>query len=449
MPVKTWLQQIVNRFVQPERPAQRLIYVPLRSAGVRVDHDTALKISAVWAAVRVIAENIAGLPWRAYRRLPNGDHEVQSQHPVTSVLHRWPNAEMTPFTFRETLLGWALTWGNGYAEIERDAAGRVTGLWPIAPDRVEVRREPDGELLYLVTQYSGNGRRQVDVPAKDMFHLHGLGFDGLTGYSVVSYAAKSMGISLAAEEFGAAFFGNGSTVHGVLQHPGKLKEEAKQMISESWAAMHQGAASAWKTAVLEEGMTWHNIGLPPGDSQFLETRQFQVNDIARWFRVPPHKLGDLTKTSYASQEHASIEFVTEALVPWCIRLEQEADRKLFGLSSSSNLYTKIGVNALLRGDMAARSSFYKEMYYLGVLSINEIRQLEDMNSIGEDGDARFVQANMMPLHRALEEPEEPEEPEELEEPEPEEEPEEPEEPEEQPMTPPRAVRAGLDIEHYR
>jgi HK97 family phage portal protein len=404
MSIYSKLKQFFNLPVaRPEKVSHKPFYIPMANAGVRVDTDSALRVSTVWAAVRIISESVAGLPWRAYIRAANGDAVMQPMHPVTSVLHRWPNPEMTAFTFRETMMGWVLLWGNAYAEIERDMAGRISALWPIAPDRVEPRRNDEtGAIEYVITQYAGG---PVIIPAANMFHLHGLGFDGITGYSVVAYAAKSLGISLASEEFGASFFANGSTVHGVLKHPGRLSPEAKTLLSESWRNQHQGPSRAWRPVVLEEGMAWENIGLPPGDSQFLETRQFQVNDIARWFRVPPHKLGDLTKTSYASQEHASIEFVTEALVPWCQRLEQEADRKLFGQTSSGNLYTKISVNALLRGDMAGRSAFYREMYYLGVLSINEIRQFEDMNSIGEDGDARFVQANMVPLDRALEEPE--------------------------------------------
>ena len=378
------------------------MYVPMRQAGMHVDHDTALKLSTVFACTRVIAETVAQLPWRVYRENANGGRDRVVSSPLENVLQRRPNPEMGAFTFRETLLAWALTWGNGYAEIVRDQAGRVAELWPIAPDRVCLKRASDGVLYYEVSNQSG-AKTLLD-PA-DVFHLHGLGFDGVEGYSVISMAARSIGLGLAADEFGASFFGNSTVVSGILKHPATLSEEAVSRLKESWKEQRQGPSRAHSPIVLEEGMTWEQLGIPPDDAQFLETRRFQVQDICRWFRVPPHKVADLERATFSNIEHQSIEFVVDTIMPWCLRLEQEADRKLFGRTTPQRMYTKLNANALLRGDAKSRSDFYSTMWNLGVLSVNEIRELEDLNPIGEDGDKRFVQLNMTTLERAGEEPE--------------------------------------------
>ena len=388
-----------------QEPGPRLIYVPSRQAGMTVTHDTAYQLSAVFSCVRVIAETVGQLPWRVYRALPNGGRDVIADSPISAILQRRPNPEMTAFTFRETMLAWALTWGNGYAEIVRDAAGRVAELWPIAPDRVNPTRDRETrELFYEISNPQGP---KTLVPAADMFHIHGLGFDGIEGYSVISMAARSIGLGLAADQFGASFFGNNTVVGGILKHPATLSDAAQSRIKEDWASRRQGPMESHRPMILEEGMSWEQLGIPPEDSQFLETRKFQVQDICRWFRVPPHKVADLERATFSNIEHQSIEFVTDTILPWCLRLEQEADRKLFGRRAPSSIYTKLSANALLRGDAKSRSEFYRTMWNLGVFSINEIRELEDMNPIGSDGDQRFVQLNMQTLEKAVadEEPE--------------------------------------------
>ena len=376
-------------------PAQeRTVYVPLMQAGVRVDHETAMTYAAVYAAVRVISETIATLPWRVLRLKPDGSRERLPTSPVERVLNVRPNPEMSPFAFRETMIAWALTWGNGYAEIVRDGAGRVTELWPIAPDRVDVRRDEAGALVYEVRNNRGE---KTYLPASSVYHLHGLGYDGVTGYSVISLAARNIGLGLASEEFAGSFFANGAVLSAVLEHPEHLGDVSYKNLKKSLEEK-TGPKNQHKPMILEEGMKWKQMGIPPEDAQLLATRQFSVIDIARWFRVPPHKLGDLERATFSNIEHQDREFVVNTLMPWTIRMEQEADYKLFP-NRGSSAYTKLMVNALMRGDSQARAEFYQKMANMGVFSINEVRQLEDMDPIGPDGDKRLVQINQTTLEK--------------------------------------------------
>lgn len=379
----------------------RFIHIP-RVAGIRVDHDTALQFSAVYACVRLISQTIASMAWHALRRRPGGNgNDLMPDHVVDWILHRQANPEISAFTFRETMLAWALTWGNGYAEIERDGAGRPAWLWLLSPDRVTVSRDDSGRLVYEVYNY---GQESTVLFAENVFHLKGLGYDGLTGYSVISMAAKSIGMGMATEEFGSAFFGNGSRPGGVLQYPGRLKKEARLNLRESWERLHGGPANSGRVAILEEGVTWQTIGIPPEDAQFLESRQFQVTEIARWFGVPPHMIADLTKSSYSNIEQQAIEVVNYCFGPWVKRLETEADIKLFGRTNRGVMFTKLNMDSLLRGDTAARTQHYKDLFDRGVYSVNDILELEDRNPIGPDGDKRFVPINFTTLEKAGEEP---------------------------------------------
>jgi len=378
-----------NATANKNEPNRRRSFLPAKQAGIRVDHDNALTLSAVFRAVRAIAEPLALLQWGVYRDAANGKIAVNDD--IKYLLHRRPNPEMSAFTFRETLIAWALTWGNGYAEIEFDLGLRPVALWPISPDRVEVRRE-NGLIVYDIS----NGKGKTDtLPASKIFHLHGLGFDGLTGYSVISLAARSIGLGMAAEEFGAAFFGNGAVMSGSLTHPGKLSDDAFNRLQTDFNNKYSSAKNAHKPIILEEGMKWESIGLPPGDAQFLETRKFNITDIARWYGVPPHKLYELDRATFGNIEHQSIEFVIDTIMPWAVRLEQEADAKV--LRGNRGRYTKINLNALMRGDNQSRVAFYQGMRNMGVFSANDICALEDMNTIGPDGDKRIVQVNMTTL----------------------------------------------------
>lgn len=369
------------------------------SGGVKVNEDTALTLGSVWACVRVIAESLSGLPWLVYRRRRDGGRDLQNDHPLNWILDIQPNPEMTAFTFRETMLAHVLTWGNAFAEIERSAAG-PTWLWPITPDRVEVHRI-NGDIWYEV---SNEGAPPTWLSSDEMLHIRGLGFDGLVGYSVIKMAARSVGLGIAIDEASSQLFSNDSTPGGVLKHPGRLSDTARANLIESWQKRHGGPYNRRKVAVIEEGMDWVQTGLPPEDSQLIQQRQFTATEICRWFRVPPHKIADLSRATFSNIEHQSIEFVEDTLRPWAERLESEANVKLFGRNNRGTLETIIDLEERKRGDTASRSAYYVAMFDRGILSINEVRQRENLNPIGPDGDKRFVPMNMVLLDKAGEEP---------------------------------------------
>lgn len=375
------------------------------AAGVYMNPTAALSLSAYYAAIRNISEDCGKLPLFVYRaREPRGRDKL-FDHPVYRLLHDEPNEEMTAMAFRETLTHYALGWGNGYAEIVRDRAGRPVSLFPIHPSRVYPARV-EGEIIYDVViddilSINGLGsstrRERVRLAAADMLHIHALSGEGIMGYSIATLARESLAMSQEAERFGATFFGNGALAGGVLEHPQKLEDKAYARIRESWNQMHQGAGNAHKVAILEEGMKYNKVGIPPNDAQFLETREFQTEEIARWFRIPPHKIGSLKRSTFSNIEHQSIEYVNDALMPWLVRWEQEIDRKLFTPSERPVLYAEHNVTALLRGDSAQRSTFYREQFNIGVLSPNDIRDLENMNPIGPEGDKYYIQSAMTTL----------------------------------------------------
>jgi len=395
------LFRLLGRETQPDDPLDSRVFVPRLQAGMNVTHDTAMQLAAVYRAVAYISSQIAMMPWRVMLE-SNGRKELRPSHPVDKMLNRLPNQEMTAYVFRETLIAHALTWGNGYAEIVRDRSNRPTELWPIPPDRVQPKRI-DGQVVYEISN-SREGKSYLSQ--NDVYHLPGLGYDGLVGYSVITLAARSIGLGMASEQFGSSFFQNGTTASGVLQHPGELGAEAVNNLRESWNETHRGPGNANKPIILEEGMTWKQISIPPDDAQFLQTRQFQVDEIARWYGLPPHKLQSMENATFSNIEHQSIEVVTDSLQPWATRLEQEADRKLF--SGRELFYTNIDMTELLRGDVNARTTYYRELWNLGAISVNEIRLREGFNPIGEEGDKHLVQMNLTTLEKAGENEAEPE-----------------------------------------
>lgn len=381
---------------EPESPRGRVIVLRPPN-GIRVDEYNAMTLGAVFACVRVISETIAGLPWQEFRQVGSNRIRMEDE-PVDWLLDTQANPETPAFQFRECLLAHALTWGNGYAEIERDGAGRPLWLWQITPDRVHVERDDFDRIVYRVE--NGSGREPTYLPASDVFHLRGLGFDGLVGYSVIAFAARSIGVGIGTDTAAQSFFENDSTPGGLLKHPGRLGPETADRLRQSWSAKHQGAHNRRRVAILEEGMDWVQTGLPPEDSQLVESRQLTPAEICRWFRVPPHKIADLARATFSNIEQQSIEFVSDTLMPWIRRLETEADIKLFGRTNRGRVFTRINVNGLLRGDSAARAAFYQSMLDRGVFSINDVLSLEDRNEIGKDGDKRFVPLNMQLLENA-------------------------------------------------
>lgn len=396
----TWerIKSFFARFTRPGDPSSgRQLYVPMMPAGIFVDNATAMTNSAFFRAVAYISQAVAGLPWSVIRETSKGSIP-QPNHAVAGLLKSRPNPEMGAFVWRETMLAWALTWGNGYSEIELDMAGRPIALWPLAPDRVEVKRLPDTqELIYEISNYVGG---TVYLPPERVFHLHGLGFDGLVGYPIVALAARGIGLGLAAERFNEDFYNNGTVTTGVIKVPKILSTEAYDRLKKDWAEKNSKFGQKWRPIFFDGGMEWQSISMPIKDAQMLETRKFQVTEIARWFGLPPHKLADLERATFSNIEHQSIEVVNDALMPWVHRFEQEADGKLFGPRDRS-LRTKLNVRGLLRGDDKSRAEYYKIMRDIGVYSTNMILRLEDENPVGPEGDELLVQLNQTTLKKLV------------------------------------------------
>lgn len=376
---------------------------------LEVEEDHSYIAAGVGAhnCVRVITEDIAGLPWHVLERKGNGPGSVEvPDDPAEWLLHTQASPDTPAFQFRETILAHALTWGNGYAEIERDLAGRPAWLWLITPDRVTPQRDGD-QIVYVVTNPTGPA---TVLSADDMFHVHGLGYDGLVGYSVIQLAARSIGAGIALDQSTSDLFANDSTPGGLLKHPGRLNDSARANLAASWERRHAGPNNRRRVAILEEGMDWQQTGLPPEDTKLIEQRQFTPADICRWFRVNPPKIFDLSHATFSNIEELGIWHVTDTLTPWVRRLETVANIKLFGRTNRGRRFTKINMNALMRGNVAARTAAYTAMLDRGVNSVNEVRELEDLNPIGPDGDKRFVPLNMQLLENAGEEPPAPPEP---------------------------------------
>lgn len=371
------------------------------ASGERVTTTTAMALPAYYAALRAISEDVGKLPLKIYERLkPRGKAE-RPDHRLYSLLHDSPNQDMSAMTFRETLTQWALAWGGGPAEIIRDGRNDVVELYPIHPNRITLQRDKATRQLFYKVKADDILLSRTDpvavlLPARDVFHLRGLG-SGLLGYSILQFASESLGLGLAAQKFGAAFFGNSAMVGGVLEHPKVLSAEAGKRLRESWSEEYVGSDKVGKTLIAEEGMKFVPRAIPPEQAQFLQTRHFQIEDVARWFRIPPHKLQHLLRATFSNIEEQSIEYVTDTLDPWLIRWEQEIARKLISDAERETIFAEHVVAALLRGDQKKRGEFYNKQFQVGALSPNDIRELENRNPIGPEGDQYFVPGNMMPI----------------------------------------------------
>lgn len=375
------------------------------SAGKAVNEHTAMQMTAVYSCVRILSETLAGLPLHVYRYNDSGGKEKYLKHPLYKLLHDEPNPEMTSFAFRETLMSHLLLWGNAYAQIIRNARGEVIALYPLMPNKMTVDRDSKGRLFYLYSRTSDDAPTLVDdsqvyLAPSEVLHIPGLGFDGLIGYSPIAMAKNAVGLAIATEEYGAKFFANGAAPGGVLEHPGTIKDPQK--VKESWNAAYQGSQNAHRVAVLEEGMKYQPIGISPEQAQFLETRKFQINEIARIFRVPPHMLADLEKSSFSNIEQQSLEFVKYTLDPWVVRWEQSMCRALLMESEKPIVFIKFNVDGLLRGDYVSRMSGYATARQNGWMSANDIRELENLDRIPAEfgGDLYLINGAMTKLQDA-------------------------------------------------
>ena len=371
------------------------------TSGKPVNEHTAMQMTAVYSCVRILAEAVAGLPLHLYKYTASGGKEKALSHPLYFLLHDEPNPEMSSFVFRETLMTHLLLWGNAYAQIIRNGKGEVIALYPLMPNRMSVDRDYSGALYYTYTRYSDeaptmNGMT-VTLRPSEVLHIPGLGFDGLVGYSPIAMAKNAIGMAIACEEYGAKFFANGAAPGGVLEHPGTIKDPQK--VRDSWNAAYQGSSNSHRVAVLEEGMKYQPIGISPEQAQFLETRKFQINEIARIFRVPPHMVGDLEKSSFSNIEQQSLEFVKYTLDPWVIRWEQAISRSLLRPDEKKLYFAKFNVDGLLRGDYVSRMNGYATARQNGWMSANDIRELENLDRIPPElgGDLYLINGNMTKL----------------------------------------------------
>lgn len=379
-------------------------YMGGTTSGKAVTERSAMQMTAVYSCVRILAEAIAGLPIHLYKYKPDGGKEKAIDHPLYLLLHDEPNPEMSSFVFRETLMTHLLLWGNAYAQVIRNGRNEVVALYPLMPNKMTVDRDEHGQLYYEYQRSNDEAPTMkgstVVLKPTDVLHIPGLGFDGLVGYSPIAMAKNAIGMAIACEEYGAKFFANGAAPGGVLEHPGTIKDP--QRVRESWQSTFGGSGNSNKIAVLEEGMKYTPIGISPEQAQFLETRKFQINEIARIFRVPPHMVGDLEKSSFSNIEQQSLEFVKYTLDPWVIRWEQSIQRTLLTPEEKKSYYVKFNVEGLLRGDYQSRMNGYAIGRQNGWMSANDIRELENLDRIPaeEGGDLYLINGNMLPMKNA-------------------------------------------------
>lgn len=366
-------------------------------SGETVTEETALTYSAFWNAVNLISGTIGSLPLHLMQR--NGrENNIADNTKLYRIMHdRW-NPFITAKSGRQTIAAHVLIWGNGYAEIVRDVVGNVIALWPIPPNRVISVDLIGDDLVYEIDAI----KEKIFLPRSKVLHLHGLSFDGFTGYSVVAMARKSLGLSMAMETYGSRYFGDGTHPSAVITQAPGVKQKDPGAVRKALSTSYAGLGKSHRLMLLEDGMTFQNIGIPPEDSQFLESRQFQVPEIARWFNLPPHKLKDLTKSSFNNIEQEQISFVTDSILPWLIDFEQEYNLQLLTDQQRyrEKLYFNHIVEGLLRADAKSRAEFYQIMKRNGLMTINEIRGKEDLNPHKDPfADELWTEINLSPLSK--------------------------------------------------
>ena len=371
-------------------------YFGTSGSGKAVNANTAIQLSTVYACVRVISETVASLPLGVYEATNAGNRKA-TEHPLYKLLHDEPNTEMTSFILREVMLGHLLLWGNSYCQIIRTGRNKITGLYPLLPDKMTVDRDKNGALIYTYSTASG---QTVVLAPEDVLHIPGLGFDGVMGYSPIALEKNAIGLGIASEEYGSKFFSNGARPSGILTHPNTVKNP--KALRESWNAAYGGSSNANRVAILEEGMRFEPIAIPNNEAQFLETRKFQVDEICRIFRVPPHLVGNLEHATFSNIEHQSIDFAVHTIRPWLVRIEQSMNRALFSEQEKERFYVQFNIDGLMRGDYKSRMEGYAIGINNGFMCPNDIRSLENMNPIPaeEGGNAFLVNGNMLPLKMA-------------------------------------------------
>lgn len=367
-------------------------------SGEVVSSVTAQTVPAFFACVKVISEDVGKLPLVPYKRVGINQKELMESGSITRVLLKRPSPNSVPMIFKELITGWALAWGNGYAEIVRNSRKEPTELWPIHPSRVQIRRNSDGNLFYIIRFQDGSS---TAIAAEDMLHIRGPG-DELYGWNLpVSIAKDTLGSAMAQIIFAASFFGNSVTPAGVLTHPESLKDEGQRRLRESMQRFYGGPRNAAKLLVLDEGMEYKPMSMPLKDAQFLESRNFSVEEIARYFRMPLHKIQSMKQSTNNNIEQQALEYTQDTLMPWLIRWEEEINLKFF--PNTENSFVKFDLDEMLRGDFDSQTEGFSRLFATGVLSINEIRARMDMNPV-DDGDVHYVPLNMVTLEQSQQAP---------------------------------------------
>jgi HK97 family phage portal protein len=369
----------------------RLLALSETSAGIAINEYNALTVADVWKCDRVIRETIAMLPWKVYQHQPRGRKELKS-HPLYFLLHDEPNPNMSSFTFREMLVSNLNLWGKHFSYIERNKNGQVVGLWPIRPDLCRFQIV-DGVMWFFARTLQGAEMKYWD---DEIFYVPGLTRDGIHSYSPIALHRETLGLSKATEIFGAKFFGNGLHQGGNISHPGNISKEAAARLKEQFEERHSGLENAHRLMVLEEGMKFETNTVPPEDAQFLQTRQFQRADVAGLFRVPPHKIGDLSRATFSNIEHQDLEFLRDCIAPTLERIEQAGNRRLLLPGEKGKIYIEFEIKGMLRGDTAARAAWYQARFNTASMSPNDIKEAEN-EEIVDGGDEYFVPMNMVPL----------------------------------------------------
>lgn len=377
--------------------------MPRGFEGLGLSREDGKVLSAVWACMDVISKNISSCPVVIYepvegtkrRKLITRDNRVW-------LLNTRPNREMTAIGLREALFLQAVPDGNAYAEIERDRARRVVAIWPLLNTWVTPVRTEGGALAYEVSDGVNATRLLM---AEDVIHLRGPSLNGLLGESIVTRAARSLGVAAAHERFSAAFYGRGAQLGGAVQMTGRLTDDQKKDLREAWEHNHAGLGRAHRLLVLDGGATFVQTQVDPKSAQLIEDKKFSVEEVARWFGVPPHKIQQLDRATFSNIEHQSIEFVDGCLFPWAARLTQEFNSKLFNTGSQGPWwYSEIDLSRLVRGDAISRASAASNWVQNGVKTRNEIRAEEGLDDAGPDGDVLTVQSNMTTLGRIMQVP---------------------------------------------
>lgn len=373
----------------PRTSFDRVFDIEPSYSGVRVSEISSLRLASVWRCVNLIAGTVARTPFLPYYRTESS-RTIARTHYLWSLLMVAANPYLTAYRFKRMMQTWLLLWGNAYAEIEENGRGQIIALWPWRPDRVRVY----GSATNLFYEYTNAVGETRTVPAYQMLHIRGLETDGIKGLSPIMSARQSVGLAIAAEEYGARFFGNNGRPGGVLEHPAKVSPQAAKNILETWNTIHRGLQGAHKVGILEEGMKYHEVGVNPEDMQFLEIRQFQTVDIARLFGVPPHMVAELDKATFSNIEHQSIEFVNGCMDDWFCNWEHEVPFSLLSTTESKSVETKFYRQKLLMGDMKTRNESRAIARSWGALTANEWREEEGLNPRSDpDGDAFLMPLN--------------------------------------------------------